>query len=380
IPREAASRSRKSCLLITSLPDSDPNYDTDSNPSSEPLLSDPFSEPNSNSDSDGTPALRARSLSPQFLTPTDLHSYDDSPLSKCTPALRARPISPLFAALYGAHYDTPSDPLSDTLSDNDESPVTEGTPRLKFAPIDPLYASFYGTPSDNPSLCDLISSTNRWLTVDHNSNRRDDCKAQTSGYSGAQFKSFNTSQEAMEYMGGGGGGQRSHGTNGNSSSLTAAGGDTYDNFDDDDDFAGDTIYGRPVSQIRSSGHSEPRFEMYTDGACHGNGMAGARAGIGVHFPNRPDKDISEPLAGRQTNNRAEIQAARRALEVAKELGHSRVEIKTDSEFMNKSVNEWSHKWRQNNWRTSAGNDVINKQDFLDLEAASRGMDIKWVCL
>ncbi len=37
-------------------------------------------------------------------------------------------------------------------------------------------------------------------------NSWDDCKAQTNGHSGAQFKSFNSQQEAAAWMGGGGGG------------------------------------------------------------------------------------------------------------------------------------------------------------------------------
>ncbi len=39
-------------------------------------------------------------------------------------------------------------------------------------------------------------------------NSWDDCKAQTNGHSGAQFKSFNSQQEAAAWMGGGGGGYR----------------------------------------------------------------------------------------------------------------------------------------------------------------------------
>ena len=121
-----------------------------------------------------------------------------------------------------------------------------------------------------------------------------------------------------------------------------------------------------------------RLKIYTDGACSHNGFDGARGGIGVHFPDMPDKDISEPLSGRQTNNRAEIRAATRAVEEAKRMGHQKVDIHTDSQFLHSSVNEWQQKWKTNDWKNSRGKDVINKEDFLELEAASQGMDIKWV--
>ncbi|CAG2110790.1 unnamed protein product [Medioppia subpectinata] len=183
-----------------------------------------------------------------------------------------------------------------------------------------------------------------------------DCKEQTNGYSGAQFKSFNTPQEAMNYMsggsGGGGGGHRSHGTDYASASTGSA--NLYGSRD-----------GSGRSSVASSGYSEPRFEIHTDGACPRNGMPGANAGIGVHFPSRPDRDLSEPLTGRQTNNRAEIQAPRRGLEVARELGHTRVEIKTDSQYV----------WDIANGAKEAHK---NKQDFQDLADASQGMNVKWV--
>ena len=54
--------------------------------------------------------------------------------------------------------------------------------------------------------------------------------------------------------------------------------------------------------------------IYTDGACQSNGTKNAKAGIGVHFPNKEAYDISERLQGIQTNQRAEVTAAIRALE------------------------------------------------------------------
>ena len=121
-----------------------------------------------------------------------------------------------------------------------------------------------------------------------------------------------------------------------------------------------------------------RLEVYTDGACSNNGNDDAKAGIGVHFPDCPHNDISEPLSGRLTNNRAEINAVIRALQTAKHMGRTKVTINTDSQFLYSSVNEWQHQWKSRGWKKSNGSAVINKDDFLELEEASKGMDIQWV--
>lgn len=77
------------------------------------------------------------------------------------------------------------------------------------------------------------------------------------------------------------------------------------------------------------------LHVYTDGACsHNGGINGtARAAIGVYWgPNHP-MNVSERLAGRQTNNRAEIHAAVRALQQVRSVGGRNVTIYTDSSFL-----------------------------------------------
>ncbi|KAG9347351.1 hypothetical protein JZ751_004918, partial [Albula glossodonta] len=72
--------------------------------------------------------------------------------------------------------------------------------------------------------------------------------------------------------------------------------------------------------------------VYTDGCCTGNGRAGARAGIGVYWgPDHP-MNVSDRLEGRQTNQRAEIQAACKALEQAKDKNFKKLVLYTDSMF------------------------------------------------
>ncbi|EEC18029.1 ribonuclease H1, putative [Ixodes scapularis] len=97
----------------------------------------------------------------------------------------------------------------------------------------------------------------------------------------------------------------------------------------------------PASGLRFGGPG-CEYHVYTDGACSNNGGYNRtpQAGIGVYWgPNHP-MNVSEPLPGRQTNNRAEIQAATRALYQVREQGGRNVTVHTDSDFLVKSTTQW----------------------------------------
>ncbi|KAG9712724.1 hypothetical protein KCU75_g24689, partial [Aureobasidium melanogenum] len=88
--------------------------------------------------------------------------------------------------------------------------------------------------------------------------------------------------------------------------------------------------------------------IYTDGSSLGNGAHGAVAGVGVYFGPKDKRNLSEPLSGtRQTNQRAELTAIQRALEIAPR--NRPVTIYTDSNYSIKCVTEWFVKWRANGW-------------------------------
>ena len=58
-------------------------------------------------------------------------------------------------------------------------------------------------------------------------------------------------------------------------------------------------------------------KIYTDGSSLGNGQLGAVGGVGVYFGPGDGRNLSEALTGtRQTNQRAELTALQRALELA----------------------------------------------------------------
>lgn len=153
------------------------------------------------------------------------------------------------------------------------------------------------------------------------------------------------------------------------------------------------------------------LRIYTDGSSLRNGTAGARAGVGVFFgpqdPKYDDSDspppspgplqtqtvytidwaarqamlpknngeeeerkepkltnwryrnVSEALKGsKQTNQRAELTAIQRALDVAPR--HRDVTIYTDSKYAIDCVTNWYRNWVRNGWVNSKGKPVENK--------------------
>uniref|UniRef100_A0A182WQW3 RNase H type-1 domain-containing protein n=1 Tax=Anopheles minimus TaxID=112268 RepID=A0A182WQW3_9DIPT len=120
-------------------------------------------------------------------------------------------------------------------------------------------------------------------------------------------------------------------------------------------------------------------QVYTDGSCEGNGTANASAGYGVYFGDKHPLNTSQPVSGRATNNCGEIQAATRALQLAREQGVDRVAINTDSKFLIDSATKWVPGWKQNDWTLANGGPVKNKSDFvaLDREMSRGGMQVKW---
>ncbi|OTF73327.1 hypothetical protein BLA29_001180 [Euroglyphus maynei] len=114
--------------------------------------------------------------------------------------------------------------------------------------------------------------------------------------------------------------------------------------------------------------------VYTDGACMNNGKRNAKAGIGVFWAIDHPDNITRRIDGRQTNNRAEIEAAIVAIQIALKNNYRTLNIYTDSKFMITSMTEWLPKWKRNGWKLSTGETVKNKQDFLRLDEELNKMD------
>lgn len=119
--------------------------------------------------------------------------------------------------------------------------------------------------------------------------------------------------------------------------------------------------------------------VYTDGSCAFNGnQEKARAGIGVWFGDNHPLNISAPIVGRSTCNVAEIVAATKAVEAAKEAGVKKLKLYTDSNFLVQSVTAWMPKWKTNGWRSVTKKPVINKDELMQLDEMLSSIEVSWV--
>ncbi|RMY04340.1 hypothetical protein D0868_06994 [Hortaea werneckii] len=102
------------------------------------------------------------------------------------------------------------------------------------------------------------------------------------------------------------------------------------------------------------------IRIYTDGSSLSNGRGdSAMAGVGVFFGPMDTRNISEGLEGsKQTNQRAELTAILRALEVAPK--DRKVIILSDSNYAIKCTNDWYLNWRRNGWVNASKKPVENR--------------------
>lgn len=113
-------------------------------------------------------------------------------------------------------------------------------------------------------------------------------------------------------------------------------------------------------------------EIYTDGACKGNpgpGGWGALLRWGEH-----EKELfgGEALT---TNNRMELTAVIRALAALERP--MRIELHTDSQYVQKGITEWLSGWKRRGWKTADRKPVKNEDLWRELEAQVARHDVRW---
>ncbi|XP_062428979.1 ribonuclease H1 [Rhea pennata] len=227
-----------------------------------------------------------------------------------------------------------------------------------------------------------------------------ECQEQVHKFPSASFKKFATEKDAWAFVGAGPAAQQPEAAETHNPSTI-----TQENASHREDPEIDVLCcnkcKRPYEQSTAEEHdtkrvkhdetylaptvSEDKFSymgdfavVYTDGCCSGNGRNRARAGIGVYWGPGHPLNTSERLLGRQTNQRAEIHAACKAIEQAKSQNIKKLIIYTDSKFTINGITSWVDNWKTNGWRTSSGGSVINKEDFERLDNLSKGIEIQWM--
>lgn len=118
--------------------------------------------------------------------------------------------------------------------------------------------------------------------------------------------------------------------------------------------------------------SKPLVEIYTDGACSGNPGHGGWGALLIFKGKK--KEISGYLED-TTNNQMELMAAIEALKVLKKP--CKVNLYTDSIYVQKGITEWIHNWEKNNWRKRDNSPVKNIELWQKLQQEMEKHDIIW---
>ena len=116
-----------------------------------------------------------------------------------------------------------------------------------------------------------------------------------------------------------------------------------------------------------------KVEIFTDGACKGNPGTGGWGALLVADGGH-EKEIfgGEPNT---TNNRMELMAAIQALEALKRP--CRVELHTDSKYVQQGIKEWIHGWKARGWKTADKKPVKNEDLWKRLDAARLRHEVDW---
>lgn len=116
-----------------------------------------------------------------------------------------------------------------------------------------------------------------------------------------------------------------------------------------------------------------KVEIFCDGACSGNPGPGGYGSI-LRY-GATEKELSGAEA-ETTNNRMELTAAIKALELLKRPCHA--VITTDSQYLVKGMTEWIQGWIRKGWVNSKKEPVLNRDLWERLLALSKTHTIDWV--
>lgn len=119
-------------------------------------------------------------------------------------------------------------------------------------------------------------------------------------------------------------------------------------------------------------NKEVRVEIFTDGACSGNPGAG---GWGAVLRWRDSERELKGGESETTNNRMELMAAIKALESLDRT--VKVDLYTDSTYVQKGITEWIHSWKRRGWKTASRTPVKNEDLWRRLDNAIQHQDVSW---
>lgn len=116
-----------------------------------------------------------------------------------------------------------------------------------------------------------------------------------------------------------------------------------------------------------------KIVIYTDGGCRGNPGIGGW-GVWLRYG-----DHDKKLKGGErntTNNRMELMAAIKALEVIKSSTID-IDLYTDSKYVMSGINEWIKGWKLRGWKTANKKPVKNVDLWKKLDEVNAKHNVHW---
>lgn len=118
--------------------------------------------------------------------------------------------------------------------------------------------------------------------------------------------------------------------------------------------------------------------IYTDGGSRGNGKEGNIGGWGYTMDECGLLKEDYSWEKNTTNNKMELRAIIEALK-ALSVTNRKVRVFSDSQYVIKGINEWSHGWIRKGWVTSSEKPVKNKELWIELlELKKKAFDIEFI--
>lgn len=112
--------------------------------------------------------------------------------------------------------------------------------------------------------------------------------------------------------------------------------------------------------------------IFTDGACRGNPGPG---GWGALLRYGDIEKILSGAEGHTTNNRMELMAAIQALAAMREP--CKIELYTDSKYVQKGISEWIANWIKRGWKTADKKPVKNADLWQALAQEASRHQVTW---
>lgn len=128
---------------------------------------------------------------------------------------------------------------------------------------------------------------------------------------------------------------------------------------------------------------KPEYEIYTDGACIGNGKAENIGGWSFVFV-KEGKNYFESVGVvfDTTNNRQEMLAVLNALRCCVEHDIVSFVLYSDSQYVVKGFNDWMYGWKVKQWRRGQFRDLIPNadlwQELFAIKLKFESVNMQWV--